>query len=60
MAALLRSAAASGVPIFSSRLSTSVSTRLTKKEATDAIRERSWPLSRACSSPDMNASMTSR
>src|SRR5689334_18557212 len=38
MAALPRSAAACGVPALSSRLSTSVSTRDTKNEATEAIR----------------------
>ena len=58
IAALPRSAAASGVPILSSLRSTSVSTRLTKKDATEASREMSRPASAARSSPVMNASMT--
>ena len=53
MAALLLSASASGVPILVSRLSTSVSTRDTKNEATDAIVEMSCPLAAACSRPAM-------
>jgi hypothetical protein len=40
-AAVPRSARASGVPIAFSRSSTSVSTRETKNDATDAIRDRS-------------------
>ena len=40
------------VPIASSRLSTSVSTRDTKNDATDWIRLRSRPASRAASRPD--------
>ena len=59
IAALPRSALASGVPSLSSRLSTSVSIRLTKNEATEYIDDRSWPAAAACSSPVMNASMTS-
>ena len=51
IAALLFSALASSVPIASSRLSTSVSTRETKNEATEWIWDRSWPLAAACSSP---------
>ena len=53
MAALPFSAAASGVPIASSRLSTSVSTRETKNDATYAIVEMSCPLATAASSPAM-------
>ena len=51
MPALPRRASASSVPIFSSRLSISVSTRETKKLATDAIRPSWCPLAAACSSP---------
>ena len=58
MAALPRSAWAGGEPIRSSRLSTSVSTRDTKNEATETIRLRSCPFAFARSSPVMNASMT--
>ena len=58
IAALPRSAAASGVPILSSLPSTSVSTRLTKKDATEASVEMSRPAAAACSRPAMNASMT--
>ena len=47
MAALPFSAVASGVPIAASRLSTSVSTRETKNDATDAIVEMSCPLAAA-------------
>ena len=47
------------MPILSSLLSTSVSTRLTKNDATDAIEDRSWPASAACSIPAKYASMTS-
>ena len=54
-----RSASASGVPILSSRSSTSVSTRLTKKDATEARPDRSCPAAAAPSRPAMNASMTS-
>jgi hypothetical protein len=58
MAALPLSALASSVPILSSRLSISVSTRETKKEATEPIADRSWPALRARSSPSRNASIT--
>ncbi len=47
-------------PIFSSRLSTSVSTRETKNDATEPILVRSWPLALACSRPARKASITSR
>ncbi len=47
------------MPSLSSRLSISVSTRLTKNDATEAILARSWPLALACSRPAKNASMTS-
>jgi hypothetical protein len=60
MAALPRSSAASGDPSLSSRLSTSVSTRLTKNDATDARLVRSWPAARARSMPSMKASITAR
>ena len=48
------------VPILSSRLSISVSTRDTKNEATEPILVRSWPLALACSRPARNASITAR
>ncbi len=51
MAAFDFRARASGVPILVSRLSTSVSTRDTKNDATDAIVAMSCPLAAACSSP---------
>ena len=51
MPARLFSAIASGVPIASSRLSISVSTRETKNDATEWIVERSRPAAFACSSP---------
>ncbi len=51
MAALPFSALASSVPILSSRLSTSVSTRLTKNEATEAMWLRSRPAASAFSRP---------
>jgi hypothetical protein len=41
----------SGVPILSSRASISASTRLTKNDATDSMRDRSRPACRARSSP---------
>ena len=59
MAALPRSALASGVPSLSSLASTSVSTRLTKKDATERIWEMSCPAAAAFSRPAMYASMTS-
>ncbi len=59
MAALPRSAAASGVPSLSSLASTSVSMRLTKNEATEKILDRSCPFALAFSRPAMYASMTS-
>jgi hypothetical protein len=58
-AALPRSASASGVPSLSSLSSTSVSTRLTKNEATEPILSRSRPAATAPSIPAMNASITS-
>ena len=51
MPALPRSASASSVPIFSSRLSISVSTRETKKLATEAMPARVCPFAAACSRP---------
>ena len=60
MAALPRSAFASSLPIFSSRLSTSVSTRDTKNDATETMAVMSCPLARACSMPSKKASITSR
>jgi hypothetical protein len=60
MPALPRSSLASSLPIASRRLSTSVSTRETKKDATEAIVAMSTPLSRACSSPVTKAFMTAR
>ena len=51
--------ARSGEP-SGSRLSTSVSTRLTKNDATLSMVERSWPLACACSSPLSQASRTAR
>ena len=50
-AALPSSAVASGVPIASSRLSISVSTRETKNDATLRIVDRSLPAALACSRP---------
>jgi hypothetical protein len=44
---------------LSSRWSTSLSTRETKNEATEAMVDRSWPFVRACSSPAKKASITS-
>ncbi|SKF62406.1 Uncharacterised protein [Mycobacteroides abscessus subsp. abscessus] len=52
MATWERSAAASGDPMASSRLSTSVSMRDTKTEATEWIVDRSIPAAAASSSPD--------
>jgi len=51
MAAFPFSASASGVPIAVSRLSTSLSTRDTKNDATEAILEMSCPLAAAFSRP---------
>jgi hypothetical protein len=59
IAAVPRSAAASGVLILTSRASTSVLTRETKKEATDAMRARSRPARAAPSRPAKKASITS-
>ena len=53
MAALPRSAVASGVPSLSSLPSTSVSIRLTKNEATEKIVDRSCPFALAFSRPAM-------
>ena len=58
MAARPRRARASEVPSLSSLPSVSVSTRLTKKEATDAMEDRSRPAARACSMPSRKASTT--
>ena len=58
MAALPRIAMAAGVPSLSSLPSTSVSTRLTKKDATERILEMSCPAAAAFSRPSMYASMT--
>ena len=51
MPALPRSASASSVPIVSSRLSISVSTRETKKLATEVMPARVCPFAVACSRP---------
>ena len=51
MPALLLSASASSVPRADRRLSTSVSTRDTKNDATDWMPERSMPASLARSRP---------
>ena len=59
-AALPLRALASSVPMASSRLSISVSTRETKNEATEWILERSLPSSRACSRPVRKAFITPR
>ena len=59
MAALPCSAWASGLPILSRRLSTSVSTLDTKNDATLPIFARSCPFAFACSRPARKASMTS-
>src|SRR6266545_4267234 len=59
MAALPCMACASGVPILSRRLSTSVSILDTKNDATEAISDRSYPFALACSMPARKASITS-
>ena len=57
-AAVPRNASASGVPMASSRLSTSESTRLTKKLATDETGPSGWPALARSSSPLRYASIT--
>ena len=59
IASLPRSARAPSVPIASSRLSASVSTRETKKLATEATLDGSFPAATSRSSPRRYASTTS-